>query len=166
MSIATLPDGRPTWEDTWMDVARVVGRRSRCVRRQVGAVVVNYDNRLIATGYAGPPAKWKAVGLCSQWCPRSAASSNPGASYHDCISIHAETNALLFVDRDSANGGTLFSTSVPCWACAKMISNSGLVRVVFEIDHVNDAHRNPLDAIKLMRDCGMIIVERNVEGTS
>lgn len=156
-------DPRPSWDDTWMDVAKVVGRRSRCVRRQIGAVIINRENRLIATGYAGPPARLKAGGPCTYWCPRSKPDAAPGASYDDCLTIHAETNALIFVSRDSAAGGTIYVTSTPCFSCAKSISNSGLTRVVCEMDPIADAHRDPMRSILMMRACDMIVDIRTIE---
>lgn len=159
-------DERPSWDDTWMDVARTIGMRSRCVRRQVGAVITNRVNRLIATGYAGPPASLDVQGPCSMWCPRATEFAVPGTAYDDCLTIHAETNALVFVSRDQAAGGTIFVNSVPCWSCCKTIANSGLVRVVCELDLVNDAHRDPHRSIDFMQQCGMIVSVRTIEWSS
>lgn len=149
-----------------MDIARVAGQRSLCVRRQVGAVVVNVSNRLVSTGYAGPPAGLKVNGSCFNWCPRAMPGGVSTSSYDNCATIHAEHNALLFVDRSSISGGTIYVTSVPCWVCAKSIANSGLVRVVFELDPVADAHRDPDRSIRLLKQCGLIVdVIDTTEGT-
>ena len=62
---------RQTWDETWLSVAQVIARRSLCVRDQVGAVIVSQSNRIIATGYNGPPATFGANGPCTNWCTRS-----------------------------------------------------------------------------------------------
>jgi deoxycytidylate deaminase len=62
--------------------------------------------------------------------------------YDECPSIHAEANALLYVDRSSVEGGTLYVTGVPCMQCAKLISNSGIRRIVCTASDA-DAHRKP-----------------------
>jgi dCMP deaminase len=71
---------RPSWDATWMLVAHQVAQRSLCTRAQCGAVIVTTDNRVIATGYNGPPAGFQRVHnaagpespqLCDQWCPRA-----------------------------------------------------------------------------------------------
>lgn len=63
---------RPTWDDTWFAVTRAVAQRSLCDRDKVGAVVVSKSNRLLETGYNGPPAGFKTDDTgCSSWCTRA-----------------------------------------------------------------------------------------------
>lgn len=70
-----MTHSRRTWDDTWLDVAAVVARRSLCVRDQVGAVVVDPRNRVVATGYNGPPDGFEHGGLpCVEWCRRASPS--------------------------------------------------------------------------------------------
>lgn len=161
-------DTRPSWDDTWMEVARVVGRRSRCVRRQVGAVAVDRRGRVIGTGVNGPPAGYKVYGPCDRWCER-ATVSDPGSSYESCFTVHAEMNLISFTSRDQLEGGTIYVSSVVCFDCAKVVANSGASRVVCEVDWTLDLHRHPARVIRFMRDCGMIVdtrtVERTAEGT-
>ncbi len=125
---------RPLWDDVWMEVADAISQRSRCIR-QYGAVIVTAENRIVATGYNGPPAAFKVDGPdCVGTCPH--ASKEPGESvgYADCISIHAEANSLLFCDRRDREGGTIYITGIPCFDCGKLIANSGLRRAVFRND--------------------------------
>src|SRR3954466_3379651 len=62
---------RPTWEQTWMDVADLVAKRSLCSRAQVGCVVVTSDNRIEAATYNGPSPQFQHFGLqCEHWCQR------------------------------------------------------------------------------------------------
>jgi deoxycytidylate deaminase len=63
---------RPTWDQTWMKMARQIAKRSLCDRDQVGAVIASETNRVVASGYNGPPAKFDHQGkTCLAWCPRS-----------------------------------------------------------------------------------------------
>jgi dCMP deaminase len=141
-----------------MAMADVMAVRSKCVRRQIGAVIVSPDNSQVWVGYNGPPADWELQGKlgvsCEMWCER--AKFNQGTpGYDNCITIHAEANALLKSDRASRQGGTIYVTSFPCWDCGKMIANSGIKRVVTRLDEERDAHRLPHTTIKMLGDSGL-----------
>lgn len=70
---------RPNWDDTWLEVANVVAKRSLCVRDQVGAVIVSATNRIISTGYNGPPSGFEHdEHPCSQWCTRAVTNAQYG----------------------------------------------------------------------------------------
>jgi deoxycytidylate deaminase len=74
-----------------------------------------------------------------------------------CPTLHAEANALSVCDRSQREGGTIYVTSAPCFACAKLIANSGLARVVYRDsergrDRVRGSEINPLD---FMDECGI-----------
>lgn len=63
---------RPTWDATWLAVATTMATRSLCVRDQVGAVIVDARNRVVATGYNGPPTGFPHEDRsCRAWCPRA-----------------------------------------------------------------------------------------------
>ena len=70
---ASLRTSRPTWDETWMGVARTIAQRSPCSRDKVGAVIVDTFNRIVDTGYNGPPAGWRPIHTddCSVWCERA-----------------------------------------------------------------------------------------------
>lgn len=147
-----MSDPRPTWDQTWMAVADAISKRSRCSRAQMGAVIVSKDNHVVSTGYNGPAATWPESGECINWCDRAKGESGLGKLYTGCPAIHAEANALLYVDRSQSLGGTIYIVSPPCDQCAKLISNSGLSRVVCRISDA-DLHRNPHEVIKYLRKC-------------
>jgi dCMP deaminase len=141
-----------------MNVAQVIAQRSQCSRKQVGAVVVTIDERVAATGYNGPPAGWSTPGGdCSEWCPRARGNNDTGHDYTNCVSVHAEMNALLYSSRRDVAGGTLYVTTRPCLDCAKAIANSGVVRVVWPWGDTDPVLAS--EAFELLRDCG-IRVER------
>lgn len=80
---------------------------------------------------------------------------DPG--YADCPSLHAEANALSVCDRVQREGGTIYVTSAVCHACAKLIANSGLTRVVVSTAAAAAAHREPERSYDLLRGCGLTV---------
>lgn len=154
---------RQTWEETWARVAKDVSGRSRCSRAKIGAVIVSAEERVVATGYNGPPAHWEPVGVnvgddCITFCARGQGVPTP-VGYDDCPSNHAEINALMHCSRGERRGGTIYVTGSVCYACAKAIANSGLKRVcLVNVDPEADAHRHPERTLALFGDCGMDVV--------
>lgn len=146
---------RPTWDGVWMAVALDVAKRSLCTRSQVGAVVIDPHNRIGAVGYNGPPRGLDVSGPCSNWCLRNVTGGAP-ASYDDCYSSHAEMNCLLQANARDIEGGTLYVTRMPCFTCAKVISNSGVVRVVYRADEV-DNDREPDRSKDMMWSSGLTV---------
>lgn len=140
-----------------MNVAEIVALRSRCSRARVGAVVVSKNQRISATGYNGPAANWPHETDCSDWCPRAQGLAPLDNMYDACPSIHAEANALLYVDRSIVEGGTIYITAACCMQCAKLISNSGISRVVMKIREI-DVHRKPEDVIAYLVKCSISVV--------
>lgn len=151
---------RPTWDDVWLSVADVVARRSRCARAQIGAAIVSKDQHIAATGYNGPAASWPNDTECGSWCPRAQGETPLGGNYDECPAIHAEANALMYVDRSRVDGGTIYVTSAVCMSCAKLISNSGLRRVVMRI-RPQDKHRQPELVVEYLRKCKITVVIDN-----
>lgn len=137
-----------------MHVADTVARRSRCSRAQIGAVVVSKDQRISSTGYNGPAATFPAEGECINWCTRAQGVTPLDNVYDSCPSIHAEANALLYVDRSRVEGGTIYITDAACLQCAKLVSNSGIARAVMRISSTA-AHRNPTATIEYFQKCGI-----------
>ena len=157
-----------TWQQTWMATAQTVARRSPCEKGQVGAVIVSGTNRIVATGFNGPPAGWE--GTCERDCPRGRAWSEfqlavslnrdmlvipPALSpcYDDCVTIHAEANALSFCDRRDRKGGTIYVSGSVCYACAKLIANSGLARVVMSASGYDEREGDRV--VEFLRFCGL-----------
>lgn len=144
-----------------MGVAEAMAYRSPCSRHQIGACIVDKNQRVLATGYNGPPANWpEARGTlaaeCKLYCPRAQEGAAPGESYTDCVSIHAEANALLFGDRRDREGGTIYTTGYVCWDCSKLVANSGLRRVVYSDD--GGDYRIPSRGIDFMTKSGLEVV--------
>lgn len=151
---------RQSWDETWLLVADSIAGRSRCTNRQVGAVVVDASNRPVSVGYNGAPAGYSNPGeSCASICPRSKANGcqDRSSSYRNCVSVHAEANALLFADRRDYVGGTIYVTNPCCWECAKLVGNSGVKRVVVR-SGLEDAHADIETPIKFLKACGLQVV--------
>ena len=122
-------DSRISWDDWGLALARTTALRADCSRRQVGAVIVAPDKRVVAAGYAGAPPGELGC-LTAGACPRATSGVAANSSYRNCISIHAEVNALLRASWDDMVGATLYCTDEPCPDCAKVVSAAPLARVV------------------------------------
>ena len=120
---------RPTWDEYFMDIARLVASRSTCLRRQVGAVMVK-DKNILATGYNGTPS---GIRHCSEvGCLRQQLNVPSGERHELCRGLHAEQNAIIQAAKHGVNidGATLYCTHSPCIICSKMLINSGVQRIV------------------------------------
>lgn len=150
---------RPSWDEVWMRVAESLASRSRCTRRQVGAVLVDSNNRPISVGYNGPPAGMDDLtGDCSNWCPRALMGDAAPADYDTCYTVHAEMNALMFADRRDYEGGTMYVTSSCCWGCGKAVANSGVSTVVMKLHPELDKHRDPMRTVEMMENAGVTVI--------
>ena len=131
---AKKKDPRPSWDEYFMEIAEVVSRRSNCLRRSVGAVIMK-DNHILSTGYNGTP---RGVKNCfAGGCPRCAGATKSGTNLEECLCTHAEQNAICQAAYygNSIAGGTIYITISPCLTCAKLIINSGIKEVVYGGDY-------------------------------
>jgi len=122
---------RLSWDDYFMDITRLVSKRSTCLRRHVGAVIVR-DKRILSTGYNGAP---RGLAHCEEvGCLREKMDIPSGQNQELCRGLHAEQNAIIqaAVSGVSIEGSQIYSVTQPCVVCAKMIINSGIKRVVFQ----------------------------------
>lgn len=122
---------RPTWDEYFMEIVYLIAKRSTCLRRHVGAVIVK-DNQILATGYNGVPM---GIQHCAQQggCLRERMQVPSGQRHELCRGLHAEQNAIIqaAVHGSSIRGGTLYCTTMPCIVCTKMIINAGIKKVVY-----------------------------------
>jgi dCMP deaminase len=120
---------RPSWDEYFLDVSGLVARRSTCLRRNVGAILVK-DKRILATGYNGAPAGLKHC--LDTGCLREKLKIPSGQRHELCRALHAEQNALIQASLYgiSVKGSTLYATCQPCVICAKMLINAGIKEIV------------------------------------
>ena len=113
-------------------MASIWAENSYCKRRQVGALIVK-DKMIISDGYNGTPAGFENV------CEDEDGITKPYV-------LHAEANAITKVaaSSNSSKGATIYVTAAPCIECAKLIVQSGIVRVVFsEKDRTDEGGDSP-----------------------
>jgi dCMP deaminase len=122
---------RPTWDQYFIEITNITKKRSTCLRRQVGAVLVK-DNHILATGYNGVPS---GITHCEvTGCLRQKLNVPSGERHELCRGLHAEQNAIIQAAYHgvSIKGATLYCNTKPCSICTKMIVNSGIIRIVYE----------------------------------
>ncbi len=143
---------RISWDEYFMKMAELAATRSTCLRRQVGAVIVQ-DRHVIATGYNGAP---KGVPHCSETggCLRERMGIPSGERHELCRALHAEQNAIIQAATlaQSIEGATMYITNQPCIICAKMIINAGIERIV-----VRDGYPDEF-AVQMLAEAGLKIV--------
>ncbi len=139
---------RPSWDEYFMEIAHLVKKRTTCLRRQVGAVIVK-DKNILATGYNGAPS---GVEHClTTGCLREKMGIPSGERHEICRGLHAEQNAIVQAAKHgtSIKGSTLYCTHQPCGICAKMIINAGIEKLVYE-----DGYPDQL-AADMIRESGL-----------
>ena len=121
---------RPSWDEYFMAIAKLVSTRSTCLRRKVGAVLVK-DRRIIATGYNGPPSGLKHPDEVG--CLREKLGIPSGERHELCRGLHAEQNAIIqaALHGVSTKGSVLYCTHSPCSVCVKMLINAGVTKVIY-----------------------------------
>ena len=123
----------------YLDLAETVSRRSTCLRKSYGAVIVKNDE-VTSTGYVGAPRGRKNctdMGICI----RQQLNIPRGERYELCRSVHAEANAIISASRDKMIGSNLYLAgrdvetgayvvnSSCCSMCKRMVINAGIARV-------------------------------------
>jgi len=106
----------------YMDMAKDVSRRSTCLRRKVGSIIVQ-NNQLISAGYNGPPSGVKHCIQCNR--------TKPGEDLNSCVAIHAEINAIFEALKTHKKFDTIYTTTEPCFYCSKLIVASGIKTIIY-----------------------------------
>lgn len=133
---------RPSWDEYFLTIAKVVSIRSTCKRRAVGCVLVNKDHDILSTGYNG-----KATDLTN--CnfhytdehnniiyPNECAGANSpsGSNLSGCEALHAEWNALIRC-KDTREIDTCYTTTSPCSICTGLLLGTKCRRIVYIEDY-------------------------------
>ena len=144
-------ESRPSWETYFMDITTLVAKRSTCLRRAVGAIIVK-DKQILSTGYNGAPSN---VRHCQEvGCLREKLNVVSGQRHELCRGIHAEQNAIIQAAFHgvSVKDASLFCTNQPCSICAKMIINAGIRKVYYQ-----SGYSDPL-ALEMIEESGVELV--------
>jgi dCMP deaminase len=128
---------RIDWDTYFIEITNVVKKRSTCLRRQVGAVIVK-NNNLLASGYNGVPTKITHCSIVG--CLRDKLNVPSGQNHELCRGLHAEQNAIIQAAKHGVNidGSTIYTNTKPCSICTKMIINAGIRKIVYLNDY-NDS---------------------------
>jgi dCMP deaminase len=139
---------RPDWKEYFTAIADLVSRRSTCIRRRVGAVLVK-DKRILATGYNGAPTGLAHCGEVG--CLRQKNDIPSGQRHELCRGLHAEQNAIIQAAYHgiSIQGATLYCTTLPCSICLKMLINAGITEIVYEEGYPDELSRNFLKEARI-----------------
>jgi len=131
---------RPDKHNYYLDIAQTVAKRSTCLRRNFGSIIVKNDV-IIATGYNGAP---RGRINCDEHgaCLRDELSIPRGERYEMCRGVHAEANAIVAASREQMLGATMYSACVypetgepvpgtsSCPMCRRLIINAGIDTVI------------------------------------
>jgi len=134
---------RPSWDEYFMEITQLVLKRSTCLRRKVGAVIVK-DKKILTTGYNGAP---RGLPHCLEiGCLREKKKIISGERQELCRGLHAEQNAIVqaALYGISIDGSILYCTNQPCITCAKMIINSGIKKVIYMKEYPDQLARDIL----------------------
>ena len=129
---------RQSWDEYFMSIAHLVKTRSTCLRRQVGAVAVSPEHRILGTGYNGP---LPGAPHCDQvGCLRQKLNIPSGQRMEMCRAQHAEANVCNFAARYGLplNGAVMYVTAQPCSSCLKAMVTSGITKVIFDGDYPDE----------------------------
>lgn len=149
-------DVRPGWDQYFLQISDLVSKRSTCLRRKVGALVVK-NRRILATGYNGTPS---GIRHCSEvGCLREKLGIPSGKHHELCRGLHAEQNVILQASLHgvSLKDGVIYITNQPCIICAKMIINAGIKEVVVASDYPD-----PM-ALEFLKEAGVNVRKAKIK---
>lgn len=143
---------RLTWDEMFMEQARVYTKRSACLFFQIGAVFVK-DNRVISGGYNGPP---RGVPNCNEvGCAKLDENGKkiPAGSGR-CRGAHAEMNAIVnsAAENGGLKGSKIYCTTSPCLECAKHLLNIPITEFIYEKEYEEEEGQR---AIKMLKNYGV-----------
>jgi len=130
----------------FIEMAYSFAKLSKAVRRQVGCIIVK-DGQVISNGFNGTPCGFDNT--CETVTDKAGISS----IHTKPEVLHAESNALMKIARstNSSIGSTMYLTCSPCFDCAKLIIQSGIIRLVYNEDYRTQ------EGIDLLRQTDIII---------
>nr|XP_022909245.1 deoxycytidylate deaminase-like [Onthophagus taurus] len=119
-------ENQKDWDDYFMGIASLVAKKSKDPSTQVGACIVNRDNKIVGTGFNGMP---RGRDEDFTWARKS---ENPDNKH--LYVCHAELNAIVNKNQSDLKGCRIYVTLFPCNECAKLIIQSGIEDVIYKSD--------------------------------
>ena len=114
-----------------MGIALLSAKRSKDPNTQVGACIVNADNKILGIGYNGFP-----IGCPDDALPWSRESKDINQTKYPYV-VHAEANSILNSTKD-LHGARIYVGLFPCNECTKLIIQSGIREIIFLSDKYKD----------------------------
>jgi len=135
---------------SFINIAKEIAKASKCVSKQVGAVIVK-DGRILSTGYNGTPTGY--INCSEHWKNEYTKDHHEWSKTYE---IHAEMNAIIWAARKgiAIEGGTIYVTLEPCSQCSKNLIASGIKKIVYEKSY---EYTNSQIISKFLKDNGVII---------
>ena len=122
---------RLSWDETFMNLALLIAKRSACRYHEVGAVFVDKNKRIISLGYNGPTAGDVHCIDKNIGCAKVDGDPVTG-ELKKCRGAHAEMNGIINAqDSTRLRGAALYSTHSPCYSCIKALNNSGINEIIY-----------------------------------
>ena len=141
---------RPDWDDYFMEIALLVGKRGTCDRGRSGCVIVK-DKKIMTTGYVGAPPGLAHCDDVGHWFKKTI--HNDGSITQHCIrTVHAEANAIAQAAKNGINieGGIIYCNMEPCLDCTKLLISAGIKKVVCNKKyHASKESREMLEEAKI-----------------
>jgi dCMP deaminase len=158
---------RPSWDEYFMLIAKLVSTRSTCNSRPTGAVLVK-DRQILATGYNGsmPGASHctdQTMPDGSLYCHRRALQVPDADKYNFCRASHAEANAIAQAARHGVaiKGASLYVTLEPCYVCIKLLATAQINNVYFELGYDSkDASRDAYWRREAVKEAGFAVYQQ------
>ena len=139
------------WDDYFMGVSLLAAQRSKDPSTQVGACIVDNDNRILSTGYNGFPH-----GCSDDSFPWNRDEEKGETKYQ--FVVHAELNAVLNARGRNLSGSKLYVSLFPCHECAKAIIQSGVKEVVYLSDKYNGTPSD-LASKRMLEAAGIVLTK-------
>lgn len=135
----TEKNKRPDWDEYFLNIAQEVGKRSTCLRRRYGAIIVK-DKIIVSTGYNGAP-RGEDNCIDTGICERERLHVPKGERYELCVAVHAEQNAIINGDPLKMKDAAIYIVGInvadgsyasgePCLLCRRMIKNAQIQKVI------------------------------------
>ena len=125
-----------SWDEYFMGVALLSAMRSKDPSTQVGACIVNADNRIVSVGYNGFPR-----GCSDEDFPWERSADNQNDTKYPFV-CHAELNAILNSNGIGVKGARIYVALFPCNECAKAIIQAGITEVIYISDKYAETDAN------------------------
>lgn len=145
-----------SWDEYFMGIALLSAKRSKDPNTQVGACIVNDNNRIMSVGYNGLPQ-----GCDDDLFPWARDGGVLDTKY--AFVCHAELNAILNYRGAGLDGAKLYVSLFPCNECAKAIIQSGIKEVVYLSDKYNGTDTNTASKM-MLRSAGIKLTKLDAEG--